>query len=308
MRLNNTESYHINEMETLGWELTVCNTLEAKNSPILEILKDKDTFGNLLLEHLKKYIPIDNLKNIIEIGGGYGFIMRDILSRYPHLNSLMLDISPFLLEKQKSLLNEYSKIKFLNKNFFETDNSFLEQFDIAILNENIGDFPTIEDIDPVIFDPSNKSDELSLKINKLFNKYLFSVNKSEKFNFNIGAIETLEKLCDSKVKYIYISEHSCEASPGEYISKNLNIEASGNPEKISLKGHNEYTIKFSNLEKVGKYYNYKIIRGSFSDFIKINFTNRINFILTSSSDKDEHEIIRHFIYDINKYEYLLLIK
>ena len=67
---------------------------------------------------------------------------------------------------------------------------------------------------------------------------------------NIGAIETLEKLCTAGIPYIYLGEHSCEASVPEGLRSLIRIESTGNPERISLAGHDEYTIKFSYLQQV----------------------------------------------------------
>jgi hypothetical protein len=129
----------------------------------------------------------------------------------------------------------------------------------------------------------------------------------EFFNFNIGAVQAAEKLCLAGVNYIYMSEHSCEAVAPVDLHVKIDIHSNGYPRKIALKGHDEYTIKFSHLEKVAAYFNYRIIRGSYSDFLKINDIGRLNFILTSGSDKDEHEIIRHFVSDLFLYEYVILI-
>ena len=51
-----------------------------------------------------------------------------------------------------------------------------------------------------------------------------------------------------------------------------------------------------------------MVRGQYADFIEFDMTDRLNFILTSHSQKDEHEMIRQFIEDCFKYEYLLLIR
>lgn len=88
----------------------------------------------------------------------------------------------------------------------------------------------------------------------------------------------------------------------------VHIESAGKPEKISLKGHDEYSIQFSYLEKIAKTKGYRILRNSYADILQVEFSDRVNFIMRSSSSKDEHEIIRHFIEDVYKYEYLVLVK
>lgn len=45
-----------------------------------------------------------DVKNALEIGGGMGYLMRDFLSLNPRLCAKMIDISPYLLQKQKDTL------------------------------------------------------------------------------------------------------------------------------------------------------------------------------------------------------------
>ena len=42
-------------------------------------------------------------------------------------------------------------------------------------------------------------------------KYNLPLGLNENEHINIGAIEIVEKLCLAGIKYIYLSEHSCEA-------------------------------------------------------------------------------------------------
>ena len=102
-----------------------------------------------------------------------------------------------------------------------------------------------------------------------FKKYNLERPRDDTFNVNVGAIEALEKLCSSGIPYIYLGEHSCEASVPEGLRSLIRIESTGNPERISLAGHDEYTIKFSYLEKVAASHGYTSIRGPFADFIPI---------------------------------------
>ena len=309
-RINNTGSYHINEMETLGWELTVCNTLEPRDSPARGVLKKNKTYGALLHDFLGGFLDFNKINAVVEIGGGYGYIMRDFLTGSPWLRATMVDISPFLLGKQKETLsgvNCLHKPEFLEKDFFLTENPFLERFSLAILNENIGDFPTICGIDPASLRINRGQDPVLDNINRIMNDYSLAIPE-ENFNLNLGALEALEKLCKAGIANIFMSEHSCEASPPPELSQFLSIKATGNPERIALKGHDEYTIKFSYLEAMAGKFNYRVTRGQFTDFVDYTKSDRTNYILRSFSDKDEHEIIRQFIEDLYKYEYLFLEK
>jgi hypothetical protein len=132
---------------------------------------------------------------------------------------------------------------------------------------------------------------------------------NENEHINIGAIEIVEKLCLAGIKYIYLSEHNCEAVVPEHIKPYMTFSSSGIPEMISLKGHKEFTIKFSYLQKIAEVLNYRTRRGSFADFLPLNFSDKVKTALRLTTPfNDEQEIIRQFVHDLYKYEYLILIK
>jgi hypothetical protein len=119
----------------------------------------------------------------------------------------------------------------------------------------------------------------------------------------------LEKLCHGGIKYIYLSEHSCETIVPERLKPYINIESSEIPEKIPLKGHDEYTIKFSYLQKIAKMFHYKIKRGQIADFLPLDFNSKVLTALRLVTPfTSEQEIIRQFVYDLYKYEYMVMIK
>lgn len=128
-------------------------------------------------------------------------------------------------------------------------------------------------------------------------------------NINIGAMEIVEKLCLAGIQYIYLSEHSCEATVPDEMKPYLAFQSAGYPEMISLKGHQEYTVKFSYLQKIAKMLNYKTNRGAFADFLTLQMNDKTKTALRMVTPmNDEQEIIRQFVYDLYKYEYLILIK
>jgi hypothetical protein len=280
--------------------------LEPAGSPCRKILTNSGAFGSLLFDYLSSIINVSRVKNILEIGGGYGYLMRDFLSRKPDMNTVMLDISPFLINKQKNVLSGF-QVEFIEKDFFSADVDFLSAFDLAVLNEIIGDFPalcntSLNDIEGIV------QDRFALEAGRLIKKYNLPLPDDREFSFNLGALTAVEMLCSAGVKYIYISEHSCEAVVPEKFRGKIDISSDGYPKKISLKGHDEYTIKFSSIEKIARYYKYRVKRGNYSDFLKINDNDMLNFILSSNSDKDDHEIIRHFVSDLFLYEYVVLYR
>jgi hypothetical protein len=308
-KINSTKEYHQNQLNSLGWELTVCNALYPEKTPIRIVLSKNDSYGHILYDYLSQWMPMEKIKKIIEIGGGYGYLMKDFLDRNESLEICMLDISPILLAKQKEILGQY-KILYREEDFLETNPSIFAGFDLAILNENMGDFPTLTNLRHDIFKTSFEVADPTLKrARNLFEKYNFSQPKHETFNLNIGAIEALEKLCGSGIPYIYLSEHSCEAVVPGLLGSLIRVESAGDPERISLMGHDEYSIKFSYLQQVAHAFNYTDIRGHFADLITFNMTDKLRYILSSGgSYSDEDEMVCQFIEDLYKYEYLILIK
>jgi len=307
--INSTKEYHLNRLNSLGWELTICNALYPENTPIRRVLTCNDSYGHLLYDYLRKLLPMERIRKAIEIGGGYGYLMKDFLDRNSSLIPCMLDISPFLLQKQKETL-EGLHVNYLEKDFLDMDSVFLEDFELAILNENLGDFPTLVNLsDKELQTLSQANNEQILKGSHFLEKYGLNQPVSGTFNMNIGAIEALEKLCKAGIAYIFLSEHSCEAEVPEHLRSLIHLTSTGNPEKISLMGHDEYSLRFSDLELVAHAFGYNCRRGSFTDIVKFDMTEELKIVLASRGRyKDEDEIICHFIEDLYKYEYLILVR
>jgi SAM-dependent methyltransferase len=303
--LNTTKNYHIHDLKSLGWELTVCNALHPAESPCRKALQSDQSFGYSLYAFLKKILPLREIRNVLEIGGGTGNLMHDFLSLNPRLRATMIDISPFLLSRQKDLLKDFT-VDFRQMDILQIDPDTLSSFDLVIMNENLGDLPTLV-ADPAR-DPTSSEALLSLQRLEYFIRE-YEIPRTQNENINIGAMEVLEKLCQASIKYIYLSEHSCEATVPAHFKSYLHFAESGNPEKISLKGHNEYTIKFSCLQRIAEKFNYKVARGPFADFLKLDFNDKIRTALQLAvPHSDEQEIIQQFVYDLYKYEYLILRK
>ena len=303
--LNTTNDYHIHKLSTLGWELTVVNALYPENSPCRGVLRNNASFGAHLFHFLNQKIPLTHLKTVMEVGGGLGYVMKDFLSLAPHLQATMLDISPYLLQKQKESLAGFP-VNFREMDFLEMSLPDLHAFELVILNENLGDFPTL------VFQQNHPGDhdpETIRSLNKIADyEEEYSLEFTPTENINIGALEVVERLCGAAIPYIYLSEHSCEASLKNPCYPNHNFTASGVPEKIPLQGHAEFTIKFSHLETIAKAFRYQVIRGQYIDILPIALNNKVQAALrTATPFTDEQEIIQQFFHDLYKYEYLILI-
>ena len=306
--INSTANYHQQDLNSLGWELTVCNSLEPVNSPCRRVLASPYSFGQHLYNFLTGIIPLADIRTILEAGGGMGYLMRDFLTLNPRLRAKMIDISPYLLAKQKETLQPF-ETDFELADVLAVPPKALSGFDLAILNENLGDLPTL------VSEPGKKNnsdqniDPFWERLDYFNKKYNLPLGLNENENINIGAIEIVEKLCLAGIKYIYLSEHSCEAFVPEPMKPYLSLQSSGIPEMISLKGHNEFTVKFSYLQKIAEMLHYRTRRGAFADFLPLSLNDKVKTALRLITPfNDEQEIIRQFVYDLYKYEYLILIK
>ena len=304
---HSTADYHRRGIESLGWELTVCNMLEPRNSPCRSILATKSSYGHLLYDFLAGRVPMEDVRAVFEIGGGYGCLMRDFLDRKPALSVTMLDISPALLKKQRDTLCG-RKIEWRHEDFLSSDPQTFSGFDLAVLNEILGDFPVVTNlgVDDLSPDASHVSEE-ARAVRRLFNRYGFPKPEAEFFSFHIGAVRATEKLCAAAIPYIFIGEHSCEATVPEEYRPFVRVRGGGIPERIPLYGHDEYTVAFSHLARVAGFWGYDVARGPFADYLPIEWTDGLRCVLSSGVEMTgREETLRQFVGDLYQYEYLLL--
>ncbi|MHB8109099.1 MAG: methyltransferase domain-containing protein, partial [Syntrophorhabdaceae bacterium] len=296
-------------LESLGWELTVCNSLYPENSPLRKILRHDASYGCLLYDYLGEYIPLGIIERILEIGGGYGYLMKDFLEKDPGIRAAMLDISPVLLGKQQETLEDHT-VEYYLHNALDMDQAFFGTFEFIIFNENLGDFPTLVNIDSRTIDENGtmQGDAVSTRARHFFDTYGLEKPDS-RFNLNIGALEVIEKICRMEIPYLFIGEHSCESKAPPDLKPFLDTSSTGNPRRIALKGHDEFTIKFSYLEKIATQLGYRTRRGPFADYIAPDINDHVKAVLASRGlYSDSEEMIYQFIGDLYEYEYLILIK
>ena len=310
MRISATDQYHLHDLSTLGWELTVCNALAPRQSPCRRILARDDPYGEHLYRFLGLHMDMKAVRRVLEVGGGYGYLLEDFFRQRPDLSATMIDISPFLLERQEERLGGFD-VDFRRADFLAVDMDTLPVFDLAILNENLGDFLTAVNLTPSLLAGDREAkDVLEMRdIRRLYTIYDLPVPADGPFHFNLGAALALEKLCRTGIPGIFVSEHSCEARVPEDWASFLGVSAPGSPERIPLKGHDEYTIQFSHLERIGRSFGYRVLRGPIANYLIFSMTDRLRSCLHGPCVRsDEDEILRQFVEDLYQYEYLLLTK
>jgi len=306
-RVNRTDGYHLGDLDGLGWELTVCNSLWPGNSPCRRVLENGDSYGAMLFRFLEKHVPMEKITHVLEVGGGYGFLMKDFLDAAHTLRVTMLDISPFLLDRQRDIL-EGRGVTFRQGDFLSPETPMPDGVDLVIMNENLGDLPTVLDMTAEDLERDG-GDPVLEEVRYFYRTFNLPPPAVTPFNINLGALQAVRKICEAGVPRVFLSEHSCEASAKGEPASLLGISPNGNPERIRLRGHDEYTIRFSCLEAVAKQYGYRTLRGPLADYLPPIVSHEVRFLLTSgASRRDEDEIIRQFIGDLYTYEYLLLFK
>jgi len=302
-KVNSTETYHRNEIATLGWELTVCNTIYEPASPARAILQSDKSYGEHLFAFFEHRLRMPKISAVLEVGGGYGYLMRGLLNCFSPRQITMIDISPFLVGKQKEALKNFN-VTYIIDDFLAADTSAIAGHDLIIFNENLGDFPTITDLDEnFLTQPAD--DPIMAEFHRLCRAYKLERPKGA---VNFGALLALEKVCRLSIPNIFIAEHSCEAAAPAQYAPYVEIVSKGSPQRIALRGHDEYTIKFSDLQQVAHAFGYQMLRGPMADVLPFNYDNRLRSILTREPVSDGDEIIQHFFSDLFQYEYLLLIK
>lgn len=292
--LNRTDEYHRRELDSLCWEVTISIMLE---DPVCRsVLRRPGSFGDLLCSHLFTLIPMDRVHHVLEVGGGYGYLMRDLLRHSRGLKATMIEISPALLARQREVLEGLS-VRFLLEDFLQVDTFILSGIDLAMLNEVMGDLPTA-----CRSASAEPSEQLEGEVERLCTTYGLSFGQT----LNIGAIQAVEKLCAARIPFIYLSEQSCEASTPEELEGLIDLKATGEPERIRLHGHEEYTVRFSDIERVALAHGYGVRRGRYLDFIQPAIDGEVAFILQVTTKDERHERIRQLIEDLARYEYLVL--
>jgi hypothetical protein len=298
--VNTTYEYHRYHPIDLFTEYTICESLSSAASPYMIAMENPRPYGEIIGEQLEARVVLVPGCRICEIGGGYGSLMAGLLDAYSATigRVSMVDLSGHLLAKQRKILEPWSAMV----DFIQADATALlpalRNIDVLIMNEVIGDFDTWTDLDP-----ANLPDEVSC----LIEQYRLEIPPHDRFNFNMGAILLIEKICREGIP-VFISEHSSDPIISDdlaFLRKGLELD--GYPRRIQLKGHHEFTIRFSHLEKIARYWGRDAIRGSLIDIVGIKKPEKMRIIFTlGSCASAEHEILYEFLDHIREYQWLIL--
>ena len=326
-KLNLTSDYYTGEYPSLLWEMTICQSLGEGNGTFAKALEKPAAYGSLVGDYLLETTSLQARCNkIIEIGGGYGTLMAALLTSLQPQQISMIDISPTLLEKQQERLSKFP-ISFHCADLFHWLPSLeQEPVDLIILNEIIGDFPTITGLtkksltdsgrqsqitpDPNLMPAELDENGLLKEASRLIATYDLDLNDlPETFNLNYGALLLVERLAQTQVKRMFITEHGCDTNLPYPFSLYPAIQplADRNPRRIKLKDHDEYNIRFDHLEKIAKGLDFTVKRFHLMELIKTRFDDEINYLLTSQKPvNEEQEIFLEFYEHVAEYQGIIL--
>ncbi len=325
-KLNLTSDYYTSDHPSLLWEMTICQSLGNGDGAFAKTLTYPAAYGalvgNFLIEN-SSLTPACG--NIFEIGGGYGTLMANLLTVLQPQQISMVDISPTLLEKQKERLQKYPISFHCSDLFTWLSKSKQPPIDLLLLNEIIGDLPTIIDLtrknlqnfvptpnalDKQINPASLNESEIPNEAYRLITTYNLDINDlPETFNLNYGALLFIERLAQTNVTRTFITEHGCDTVlPYPFsLFPALQPTADRNPRRIKLKDHDEYNIRFDHLEQIAAALDFKVTRFHLMDLLNLRFDDEINYLLSSQKPTNEtQEIFLEFYEHVAEYQGILL--
>lgn len=239
--------------------------------------------------------------HICEIGGGYGSLMRGLLSEYAYLvdRVFMLDLSRRLLKRQLGRLAPWSSmITFIQADAHEIIDA-LSGIDLFIVNEVIGDLDTMTGIDPA---------DIPEEAAHVIRTYDLETPPDEPFCLNIGAIRLVEAVCRKGVP-VFLAEHSSDPIiPDDmpYLGKGLGLDSY--PREIRLYEHREFTIRFSHLMRIAETCGKTAESGALLDILPVRKTNEMRMIFTSRACSTERQELMFELLDhIREYRWLTIV-
>ena len=326
-KLNLTHDYYTGEDPSLLWEMTICQSLGDGCGTFAKALEKPQAYGALVGKFLLETTTLSaGCRRVIEIGGGYGTLMAALLMILQPQQIDMVDISPTLLQKQRDRLRQLP-ISFHCRDLFSWLPRLEKQtVDLLILNEIIGDLPTITGLTKAALAEALKKpptapdlnrnpaalteNELQQEAGRQIKAYNFNLDElPETFNLNYGALIFIERLAQTGIKRTFITEHGCDtALPYPFsLFPAIQPPTDRNPRQIKLKDHDEYNIRFDHLEQVARKLSFRVKRFHLMDLLKVRFDDEINYLLSSQKPvSEEQEIFLEFYEHVAEYQGIIL--
>ena len=328
--LNLTNDYYKSKNPSLLWEMTICQSLGDGLGSFAKALNKPSSYGEMVADFLQKKTSLpQQCSQIVEIGGGYGTLMAGLLKKITPAQITMVDISPTLLNKQRERLSPLA-ISYLCQDVFSWLPTVRKPIDLLLLNEIIGDFPTIINLSKANLNAEKANPEFAPQIPtipsithltnfelvkeacRIISKFNLNINDlPATFNLNYGALRFIELLAESPISRIFITEHGSDTQlPYPFtlfptLSHSLNCGP--NPRRIKLKDHDEYNICFDHLATIASAIGFEIERFHLMDLLNVRFDDEINFLLsTGKAQNEQQEILLEFYEHVAEYQGIML--
>jgi SAM-dependent methyltransferase len=229
--------------------------------------------------------------NALEVGGGAGYVAKEMLERLhkndtsnPRLNLyLMVDLSPQFISDQKKMLRAFKrKMEFSNQDAQQL--SLNQKFDLAICNEVIADFLTVK----IRKGSIRRNDQHALESMAWLKRSKINLSGlPDEFYFNLGAIQLIERVyhhLNPGGLFLLTEFGSRTELPGP--TRHLN--------------HDEYSIYWPFLIEAAKTIGFKAVRlHNLSNFLHLNsdvslFSGDIDVLNRAMFTHPKNRISRNF--------------
>lgn len=301
--LNETSSFYTGDSPSLFWEMTVCQSLADPASSSAGALVNPLPYGALLGGYLSSRIDPETVRNLVEIGGGYGTLMAALHPFFNPDTLTMVDLSQRFSAIQAERLGGLASATFVNADVFGWLSEVKGDFDLVVANEFLGDLDTV-----VLEERPRKGCEAVSpegRAARLIESYGLEVPSAGGFALNVGALELVENL-SGRARHVFLSEHSCSVRCREPYDFLVPL-ADGLPRRIALKDHDEYSIDFNALERVARVNGFEVERVWMPELLGVRTDAGARFMaLAECVGNDGAENIHEFLNHVKEYECALL--
>ncbi len=318
--VNDPSRYYATDASpSLAWEMTICECLSSRGSPYLEAMREPKPYGEAVGRFVQARLGLSAGSSVLEVGGGYGTLMAAFLDVIPARDVTLVDVSPFLLAEQRRALASRPQCSFVEADALSFLGSCDREWDLVVSNENLGDLRAYTDLpreevaaalaDPARLRDGAGDDDLIASAARKFARYGLPLPDGPAFHFNYGAIEYLESLAP-RARAVFLSEHGADTVLPKPYSEFVSCEGStGLPRRISLKGHDEYSIHFGFLERVARKLGYQVCRFHMMEFLGLRHDEGVRFMVRAASTRSEKaELMQEFFLHAAEYQCMLLVR
>ena len=312
--VNDTSMFYAGDgPPSLFWELTICQSLAAVDSPYQKALQCPRPYGQILAGFLAEALGLQPNWSVVEVGGGTGSLMTAFLDVVPLTDLTLVDISPFFSARQREVLADRGAFRFVTSDAAAYFRGRQRPVDLVLSNENIGDFSTVtgirrRELDSVLCSGRENQSPLGQVAEAVRRYGLDLADAPDPFHSNLGAVRYLEALAPV-ARRVFLSEHSCDpVLPEPYTFLPLPA-GDGYPREIPLKGHSEYTIHFGHLTQVAEVLGYRVRRLHLAELVGLRTDPGLQAMARVRSTASETaELVHEFCEHVAEYQCLVLEK